>query len=219
MYNSLKFITMKKRTIIATIAVALIAGVSIFAACTKEDNKENKVIATEKINESELQDVTVGYMYMGTTDIYPTLNVDEYLLRLEEILNDSCSWTSDQFIAEDVQMWMDTIDPITNDYIPVMKVSFYDATIEEGITVYIEPRLVAAAGPNTDIFNLVVGLDEIHSVCTGICHHKGGCYYTRDQVTNQIMECYCPTPHLPGDYCYPHIYQNLFKVAVLWSMQ
>ena len=42
MYNSSRFITMKKRTIIATLAVALIAGVSIFAACTKEENKESK---------------------------------------------------------------------------------------------------------------------------------------------------------------------------------
>ncbi len=217
-FNNLIHNTMKKRTIIATIAVALIAGVSIFAACTKEDSKENKIIATEKINESELQDVTVGYMYMGTTNIYPTLNVDEYLLRLEEILNDSCSWTTDQFIAEDVQMWMDTIDPITNDYRPVMKVSFYDVTIEEGITVYIEPRLVAA-GTNTDIFNLVVGLDEIHSVCTGICHHPRGCYYTRDAATGQIMTCYCPKQHWDGDYCHVHVYQNLFKVAVLWGMQ
>ena len=40
--NTLKHNIMKKRIILATIAVALIAGAAIFAACTKEDNKENK---------------------------------------------------------------------------------------------------------------------------------------------------------------------------------
>lgn len=40
--NTLKHNTMKKRIILATLAVALIAGVSIFAACTKEENKNNE---------------------------------------------------------------------------------------------------------------------------------------------------------------------------------
>ncbi|MBO7542218.1 MAG: hypothetical protein J6T33_11235 [Bacteroidales bacterium] len=39
---------MKKRIILATIAVAIIAGVSIFAACTKEENKRNVVHSNSK---------------------------------------------------------------------------------------------------------------------------------------------------------------------------
>ncbi len=217
--NTLKHNTMKKRIILATIAVAIIAGVSIFAACTKEENKESQTTAAQnKISEADLQEVVVGYLYAGTADISLTVDVDDYLARLEQLLNDSCSWTTDTYIAEDVQMWVDTIDPVASVYSPVMKVSFYDATIEEGITVYIEPRLVAST-TNTDIFDLVVGLDEIHSVCVGICHNPRGCYYTRDAATGQIMECYCPDPHWQGDYCKISVYQNLFKTAVLWSLQ
>lgn len=50
-FNILIRNTMKTRTIIATIAVAIIAGVSIFAACTKEEKKE-KVIngSTSKLS-------------------------------------------------------------------------------------------------------------------------------------------------------------------------
>ena len=47
-HNILKHNTMKKRIILATIAVAIIAGVSIFAACTKEENKRNVVHSNSK---------------------------------------------------------------------------------------------------------------------------------------------------------------------------
>lgn len=208
---------MKTRTIMATIAVAIIAGVSIFAACSKEEKKNAHPFAQNKINEADLNEVTVGYLYSGTSDITLAFDAQDYLDRLEQILNDSCSWTTNTYIAEDVQIWTDTIDPAASLYSPVMKVSFYDVTDEQGFTVYIEPRMVASAY-NTDIFNLVVGLDEIHSVCTGVCHNPKGCYYTRSAYSGQIDACYCPDPHWQSDFCKISVYQNLYKTAVLWSM-
>lgn len=51
--------TMKKRTIIATIAVALIAGVSVFVACSKEDNRNGYTkLDTDPISEE-------GCFYLG----------------------------------------------------------------------------------------------------------------------------------------------------------
>ncbi len=62
---------MTKRTIFATIAVALIAGVSIFVACTKEENKSNTV--NIQVFQKTETDQFVGYLdnaYFAVKTIY-----------------------------------------------------------------------------------------------------------------------------------------------------
>ena len=67
-HNTLKHNTMKKSIILATIAVAIIAGVSIFAACTKEENKESKhsqevtsFLHDKNLSEDELNELMQNY--------------------------------------------------------------------------------------------------------------------------------------------------------------
>ena len=82
---------MTKRTIFATIAVAIIAGVSIFVACTKEEKKDrinssNKDLSTElNMTPGELHNMllinSLQHPYYGTASEYTLLQQDYALLQ------------------------------------------------------------------------------------------------------------------------------------------
>lgn len=135
MYNSSRFIAMKKRTIIATIAVALIAGVSIFAACTKEENKETHPFAQ---NKDYVEYFTDGTVVLATYQIGSTLNpvfnfnYDYFVSKLE----DTCSTIAGcDVMLEDMQIIDDSVRK--ESWQAILKISLYSPALEDGASYYI----------------------------------------------------------------------------------
>lgn len=127
---------MTKNKIFATIAVALIAGAAIFAACTKEDNKDTHPFAQ---NKDYVEYFTDGTLVLATYQIgsnnSPIFNFNHD--NAVSILEDSASAiVGYDVVLESLQIVDDSLRIASRP--AFLKASFYCPTLEEGNTYYLQ---------------------------------------------------------------------------------
>ncbi len=185
---------MKTRTIIATIAVALIAGVSIFAACTKEYNKE--ILPSEQ-NKDYIEYFNDGTTVVATrminaTDINFNFNYDDFVSLLEDSASTIAGY---DVILEDMQIIDDSLRK--ENYQGVFKMSFYRPTLEEGASYYfaVDKTFEITGSPDEGYDTLVYystpnNTNNTVYVCDrGTCN--GSCELHLLQPDGVIVGAYC----------------------------
>ena len=196
--NTLKHNTMKKRIILATIAVAIIAGVSIFAACTKEENKENKHSQPFVQNKDYVDYFNNGTVVVATYQIGSTadpvfnFNYDDFVSQLEDTASLKAGY---DVILEDIQI---IDDSLRKEYCQgLFKMSFYCPTLEQGASYYFAlDKTFGITGSEDEGWDTIVYYAAPNStnntvwVCDkGTC--KSSCRLHLITQNGQIIGAYC----------------------------
>ena len=217
--NTLKHNTMKKRIILATIAVAIIAGVSIFAACTKEENKESKHSQPFAQNKDYVEYFTDGTIVLATYHLGSTLdpefnfNYDDFVSILVDSATVSMGY---DVIFEDMQIIDDSLR--RENCQALLKLSLYCPTYEESSSFYLvldkrfDYQLRDDNSIDTTVYYVAPnggqgggeGNGEFEPVYYCRTHHcNAGCtlIISRDPNTGQITSVGCTQcPDIDG-YC------------------
>ena len=195
---------MKKRTIFATIAVALIAGASIFAACKKEEKKNDNFSQLTAINKDGIQffgsDTTV-IAYNCLANTYGTIfnfNYDQFVLDIE----DSASRLAGcDVIVEDIQIIDDSLKKINWD--ALLKISLYCPVYDENVSLYfVEKKYFKITGEDLDLDTTICyalpdgGSGGVYPIVTcererGMCNHGGHCEPRVEREDGRIISAYC----------------------------